>query len=64
MQAAIAALVRCSPAGDRFTIMVLAVPDPRVLFSMPLKYCPFCGTRIDEDWVKGFQGGSSLRNVG
>ena len=57
MQAAMAALVTCTPAGDRFSIMVLAAVDPRVLFSMPLKYCPFCGTRIDDEWVKEFQEG-------
>jgi hypothetical protein len=65
MQAALSALVTCTPAGDRFTIMVLAVPDQRVRFSMSLKYCPFCGTRIDPDWVKNFQSGYALsRSVG
>ncbi len=54
MQAAIDALVTYSYRNDRFSICVRAQIDPRVSFLVPLKYCPFCGTRIDPTWVKSF----------
>ena len=54
MQAAIDALVTYSYRNDRFSIRVQAQVDPRVSFLVPLKYCPFCGTRIDPQWVKSF----------
>lgn len=54
MQAAIDALVTFSYRSDRFSIRVTAQVDPRISFLVPLKYCPFCGTRIDQQWVKNF----------
>lgn len=54
MRAAIEALVSYSYRSDRFSIMVQSQVDRRIFFLVPLKYCPFCGTRIDPLWVKSF----------
>jgi len=54
MRMAIDALVTYSYTPTRFSIMVRCQVDPRLYFLMPLKYCPFCGTRIDPQWVKNF----------
>lgn len=54
MRAAIEALVTYSYRNDRFSVCVQAHINPHVSFLVPLKYCPFCGTRIDPQWVKGF----------
>lgn len=63
MQAALDALVSCN-RSDEFVLMAHATVDPRVLFAVPLRYCPFCGTRIDPQWVKNFQKGFSLVKTG
>lgn len=54
MQLAIDALVTFSYRSDRFSLLVQSQVDPRIFFLVPLKYCPFCGTRIDPNWVRGF----------
>ena len=54
MKAAIDAIISCSYVPDRFSIMVQSQLDRRISFLVPLKYCPFCGTRIDPVWVAGF----------
>ena len=54
MKATIEALVSYSYVQDRFSIMVVSQLDPRISFLVPLKFCPFCGTRIDPQWVRGF----------
>jgi hypothetical protein len=67
MQAAVDALVTNSYRNDRFSICVVSGVDPRITFLVQLKYCPFCGTRIDPQWVKNFyhQGEpSSVRQTG
>jgi len=64
MQAAIDALVTYSYLPNRFSIMVQSQVDPRVFFLMPLKYCPFCGTRIDPAWVRTFYDTEQGRGVG
>ncbi len=57
MQAAINALVMCSGSGERFVVVAKAAVDPRISFLVPLRYCPFCGTRIDPQWVRNYQSG-------
>jgi hypothetical protein len=54
MQAAIDSLVTSSYRNDRFSIRVQAQADARISFLVALKYCPFCGTRLDPQWAKNF----------
>jgi hypothetical protein len=54
MKATIDALISYSYVQDRFSILVQSQFDSRISFLVPLKYCPFCGTRIDPTWVNGF----------
>lgn len=65
MKATIDALLSYSYVQDRFSIMVQSQLDHRISFLVPLKYCPFCGTRIDPTWVSSFYKTSgTLREVG
>lgn len=54
MQAAIDALVTHSYRADRFSIRVLSQLDNRISFLVHLNYCPFCGSRFEPEWVRGF----------
>lgn len=65
MKATIDALLSYSYVQDRFSIMVQSQLDPRISFVVPLSYCPFCGTRIDQTWVSNFyKRTGSIREVG
>jgi hypothetical protein len=54
MQATIDALITYSYKPNRFSIRVQSRIDPRISFLVPMEYCPFCGTRINEEWVRSF----------
>lgn len=54
MQAAIDALVTFSYKPNRFSVRVQSRIDPRISFLVAIEYCPFCGTRINEEWARTF----------
>lgn len=56
MRNAINVLATSTYEKEQFSFMVRAQIDHRIYFLVPLKYCPFCGTRIDPQWVRNFYG--------
>lgn len=43
------------PSGTvAFQFVVISKSKPLKTFYVPLMYCPFCGTRIEEEWVESF----------
>lgn len=43
------------PQGERrFHLTVIAKSRILKTYYVPLTYCPFCGTRIEPDWVYSF----------
>ena len=44
-----------------FSIAVVESFSPPKTVSLPLVYCPFCGTRIEEDWPIAFSTGKPIR---
>ena len=54
LELAIKSIADDSYRDDRFSIRVWTHLDSRVSFLVPLKYCPFCGTRIEPGWAKSF----------
>lgn len=54
LQMALDALVRTTEDAQSFALVVNARRRADVHFTVPLVYCPFCGTRIEEEWVRTF----------
>lgn len=54
MQAAIHSVINCHEPAKDFS-MIVSSSAMGVYFSVSLRYCPFCGTRIDPQWVKNYQ---------
>lgn len=50
------------PRGEgRFHLTVISKSRVLKTFYVPLVYCPFCGTRIEPDWVRAFVAESARR---
>jgi hypothetical protein len=54
MQAALHSIVTCSGHSNKLSLIVSSSTGP-FSFLVALKYCPFCGTRIEEQWVRNYQ---------
>jgi hypothetical protein len=54
LQAALQKLVIIPEGASSFQLVVVSKGRPLRTFYVPLLYCPFCGTRIEEEWVEAF----------
>lgn len=61
---AINALVVPDTSHHLFALLVVPRMVRTVQMLVPLKYCPFCGTRIEEDWVDEMSPTKERRMIG
>jgi hypothetical protein len=54
MQAALHSIVTCPSHSNKLALIVSSSASGRN-FLVALQYCPFCGTRIDTQWVINYQ---------
>lgn len=64
LQMAISALVVSDSSKTTFSLLVVPRLVRTVQMLVPLKYCPFCGTRIEEDWVRDLSPVKERRMLG
>jgi len=62
LQQAIQKLVVVPNQMQEFNLVVVSKGRPVRTFFFPLTYCPFCGTRIEDEWVESFLSHSPLRS--
>lgn len=44
-----------------FSLNIVETCSPPKVWSVPFTYCPFCGTRVEDDWPVAFQQGKPIR---
>lgn len=54
LQQAIQKLIVIPQGTDTFNLVVLSKGSPPRTFFFPIHYCPFCGTRIEDEWIETF----------
>lgn len=54
LQHALQKLIVIPTGSEAFQLVVISKSKPLKTFYVPLNYCPFCGTRIEEEWVESF----------
>jgi hypothetical protein len=54
MQSALQKLIVLPDGARAFQLVVVSKGAPLRTFYVPIFYCPFCGTRIEEEWVELF----------
>lgn len=54
LQSALQRLIVIPSGTESFQLVVISKGRPVKTFYVPLMYCPFCGTRIEEEWVESF----------
>lgn len=61
-QSALQKLIVLPSGTTTFQLVVVAKRLPLKTYYVPIIYCPFCGTRIEEEWIETFMQHAPRRN--
>lgn len=53
-QRALEKLIVVPNGTTAFNVVVISKEMPLKTYYLPIHYCPFCGTRIEEEWIETF----------
>lgn len=54
LQQALEKIIVIPEGQEAFNFIVVAKTKIVKTYYLPLKYCPFCGTRIEEEWIEEY----------